>query len=107
MLRGVHADGPSAAEAFEDARIELIAKLGENIVIISPRRATGSVVEPNGSSPRSSRIWSDVALVSDDRHRPDASGSSLDQFRVRAGLSLTFGSGADRTPLPPARRTGQ
>jgi hypothetical protein len=53
------------------------------------------------------RIWSDVALVSDDRTRPDASGSSLDQFRVRAGLSLSFGSGADRTPLPPARRTGQ
>jgi hypothetical protein len=53
------------------------------------------------------RIWSDLALVSDDRQRPDASGSSLDQFRVRAGLSLSFGSGADRTPLPPARRTGQ
>ena len=38
MLRGVHADGPSAAEAFEDERIELIAKLGENIVIVSPER---------------------------------------------------------------------
>ncbi len=53
------------------------------------------------------RIWSDLALVSDHRTRPDASGSSLDQLRVRAGLSLSFGSGADRTPLPPARRTGQ
>ena len=53
------------------------------------------------------RIWTDLARVSDDRQRPDASGSSLDQFRVRAGLSLSFGSGADRTPLPPARRTGQ
>lgn len=53
------------------------------------------------------RIWTDLALVSDDRKRPDASGSSLDQFRARAGLSLSFGSGADRTPLPPARRTGQ
>ena len=38
VLRGVHADGPSAAEAFEDERIELIAKLGENIVIVSPER---------------------------------------------------------------------
>ena len=38
VLRGVHADGPSAAEAFEDERIELIAKLGENIVIIGPER---------------------------------------------------------------------
>ena len=38
VLRGVHADGPSEAEAFEDERIELIAKLGENIVIVSPER---------------------------------------------------------------------
>lgn len=53
------------------------------------------------------RIWSDLALVSDDRQRPDASASSLDQFRIRAGLSVAFGSGADRTPLPPAHRTGQ
>lgn len=51
------------------------------------------------------RVWSDVALVGDDRERPDASASSLDQLRVRAGLSLAFGSGADRTPLPPARPT--
>ncbi|HCU12600.1 MAG TPA: hypothetical protein DGB72_10800 [Gemmatimonadetes bacterium] len=53
------------------------------------------------------RIWSDLALVSDDRQRPDPSASSLDQFRIRAGLSVAFGSGADRTPLPPAHRTGQ
>jgi len=53
------------------------------------------------------RIWTDLARVNDDRQRPDSSGSSLDQLRIRAGLSLAFGSGADRTPLPPARRTGQ
>jgi elongation factor Ts len=40
VLRGVHADGPSAAAAFEDERIELIAKLGENIVIVNPQRFT-------------------------------------------------------------------
>jgi hypothetical protein len=51
------------------------------------------------------RVWGDAARVSDDRDRPDASASSLDQFRVRAGISLAFGSGADRTPLPPARPT--
>ncbi len=56
-------------------------------------------------SPRR-RVWGDLALVADDRERPDASASSLTQFRLRAGLSLAFGSGADRTPLPPARRTG-
>jgi elongation factor Ts len=38
VLRGVHADGPAAADGFEDERVELIAKLGENIVIVSPAR---------------------------------------------------------------------
>ena len=38
VLRGVHADGPEAADAFEEQRIELIAKLGENIVVVSPTR---------------------------------------------------------------------
>jgi hypothetical protein len=49
------------------------------------------------------RVWGDFAVVGDDRDRPDASASSLDQFRMRAGISIAFGSGADRTPLPPAR----
>jgi hypothetical protein len=49
------------------------------------------------------RLWSDVAIVSDDRDRPDANATSLSQVRARAGVSVTFGSGADRTPLPPAR----
>jgi hypothetical protein len=51
------------------------------------------------------RVWADVSAVSDDRDRPDAGASSLDQLRLRAGASLAFGSGADRTPLPPARPT--
>src|SRR5215470_11943430 len=38
VLRGVHADGPEAVESFERERIELIAKLGENVVIVSPTR---------------------------------------------------------------------
>ena len=38
VLRGVHADGPDAAESFEEERIQLIAKLGENIVVVSPTR---------------------------------------------------------------------
>src|SRR6185503_4471304 len=49
------------------------------------------------------RIWAEIAFVGDDRDRPDASSSSLDQLRIRGGLSFAFGSGADRTPLPPAR----
>ena len=38
VLRAVHAEGPDAAESFEDERVELVAKLGENIVIVSPTR---------------------------------------------------------------------
>jgi hypothetical protein len=49
------------------------------------------------------RIWADVSAVGDDRERPDAGDSSTDQLRVRGGVSIAFGSGADRTPLPPAR----
>jgi hypothetical protein len=51
------------------------------------------------------RVWGDVALVDDDRDRPDASASSLTQVRVRAGVSLSLGSDADRMRLPPARPT--
>ena len=49
------------------------------------------------------RIWADAAAFSDERDRPDPGASSLSQIRVRAGVSMTFGSAADRTPLPPAR----
>jgi elongation factor Ts len=38
VLRAVHADGPSAVEAFDDERIELIARLGENIVAVGAER---------------------------------------------------------------------
>jgi elongation factor Ts len=34
VLRTVHADGAGAVESFEQERIELIAKLGENIVVV-------------------------------------------------------------------------
>ena len=38
VLRAVHADGPGAGESFEQERVELIAKLGENIVIVGAER---------------------------------------------------------------------
>ena len=47
VLRAVHADGPGAVESFEDERIELVAKLGENIVVVGAERfeaPTGNVV---------------------------------------------------------------
>jgi hypothetical protein len=49
------------------------------------------------------RVWSDVALVDDDRDRPDAGASSLTQVRIRAGVNVAIGTGADRPRLPPAR----
>jgi len=42
VLRAVHADGSDAAERFEQERLELIGKLGENIVIVGPARFEGS-----------------------------------------------------------------
>ena len=38
VLRVVHVDGPTAADSFEDERVELIARLGENIVIVGAER---------------------------------------------------------------------
>jgi len=38
VLRAVHADGPGTVESFEDERIDLIAKLGENIVVVGAER---------------------------------------------------------------------
>lgn len=50
------------------------------------------------------RVWTDVAFVDDDRDRPDAATMSLGQVRLRLGLTLSFGTTADRMPLPPGRR---
>ena len=38
VLRVVYADGPEAVDAFEQERLELIAKLGENIAIVGAER---------------------------------------------------------------------
>jgi len=44
VLRAVHAEGPAAAEAFEGERTELIAQLGENIVIAGVERLEGGTL---------------------------------------------------------------
>jgi hypothetical protein len=41
----------------------------------------------------------------EDRRRPDASAFDWNQTRLNAGVTLFFGSGADRLPLPRALRT--
>jgi elongation factor Ts len=38
VLRAVHAEGPDAAEGFEQERLELGGKLGENIVVVGAER---------------------------------------------------------------------
>ncbi len=44
VLRAVHADGPAAVESFEGERTELIAQLGENIVIAGAERFEGGTL---------------------------------------------------------------
>ena len=73
VLRAVHAAGDSAVESFEDERLELIGKLGENIVVAGaaryeaaagdslagyahpPANKIGVLVELAGSSPELAR----------------------------------------------------
>lgn len=45
------------------------------------------------------------AHYAEDRRRPDASGFDWNQTRLNARVTLLFGSGADRAPLPRALRT--
>jgi hypothetical protein len=48
VLRAVHSDGADVAETFEQERVELIARLGENVVIVNPTRYEA----PDGNVPR-------------------------------------------------------
>ena len=41
ILKAVHAEGPAAVERFEEERLELAGKLGENIVIVAAARFEG------------------------------------------------------------------
>lgn len=50
------------------------------------------------------RLSAGVVRYEEDRRRPDAAEFDWSQTRVRAGISWLLGSGADRMPLPPARR---
>ena len=44
VLRAVHASGPEAAAEFDTERLELVAKLGENIVVVGAARAAGGTI---------------------------------------------------------------
>ena len=44
VLRAVHASGPEAAADFDTERLELVAKLGENIVVAGAARVEGGTI---------------------------------------------------------------
>ena len=44
VLRTVHADGADAAAALDGERLELVAKLGENIVVVGAARVEGGTI---------------------------------------------------------------
>jgi len=44
VLRAIHAEGAEAVESLEPARTELIAQLGENIVVVEPTRLEGGTL---------------------------------------------------------------
>jgi hypothetical protein len=111
--------GPGASDRFADAAVRwvpndrysldlyggAVARPLELRYYDATSRYIGGRAQASLGNERS--VWTDVAFVDDERDRPDASASSLDQFRLRAGLSLSFGTAVDRMPLPPARRTQQ
>jgi elongation factor Ts len=43
-LRAVHADGPAAADELDQERLELMGKLGENIVVVGAERYEGGTL---------------------------------------------------------------
>ena len=62
MLEAVHADGAEAAAEFEQERLELIGKLGENIVVVGPRAVRRSRDDPAYVHPPANKIGVLVAL---------------------------------------------
>jgi elongation factor Ts len=51
VLEAVHADGPGAVESLEQDRVDVGAKLGENIVIVGAERYEGGVLNAYAHPP--------------------------------------------------------
>jgi elongation factor Ts len=62
VLQAVHADGPEAVAAFEQERLELIGKLGENIVVVGAARFDSAGVISAYVHPPANKIGVLVAL---------------------------------------------
>ncbi len=102
VLLAVHAEGPGASESFDEERIELIAKLGENVVIVGPARfeapsgnvlagythppanKIGVLVELEGGTPELARLLAmHISFAAPEwAIRADVPAETLDQERT-------------------------
>jgi elongation factor Ts len=62
VLRAVHADGPDTVAGFEEERLELIGKLGENIVVVGAARFDSGGIVAAYVHPPANKIGVLVAL---------------------------------------------
>ena len=94
VLRAVHADGPDAVAAFEEERLELIGKLGENIVVVgaarfdigearSPRTSTRRRTRSASSSRSTAAARSSLGRSRCTSRSPRRSGRTRTRFRLR------------------------
>ncbi len=108
--------GPGAASRFLDAMVSFAATDALNLAVFGgslerplelrfyDAEATWIGARAEWRSGPQWRLWGDASWFDERRDRPDPAASSLDQFRLRGGVTITFGTDADRVPLPPARR---
>ena len=102
VLRAVHAEGPGAVERFEEERVALVAKLGENIVVVGaerfdapagnlvaayahpPANKIGVLVELQGGSPELARqIAMHISFAAPEwGTRADVSAATVDAERT-------------------------
>jgi len=118
VLRAVHAEGPGAVETFEEERIELVATLGENIVIVGaerfeapegnvlaayahpPANKIGVLVELHGGTPELARqLAMHIAFAAPEwRTRDDVPGEIAEKER-----SIFMNSDEVQSKPEPAR----
>ena len=111
VLRAVHADGRGAVEAFEEERIELIGKLGENIVVVGCRPASRSSTGTSSEGyahPPANKIGVLVDLEGGTRGARTAArdahllrGARVDDTRGRSGRGVSRASA--RSSSTPTR----
>ncbi len=102
VLRAVHAEGPGAVERFDEERMELVGKLGENIVVVGaerfdapagnvvaayahpPANKIGVLVELQGGSPELARqVAMHISFAAPEwRMRDDVPSETVDAERA-------------------------